>query len=84
MTESIESTATDFPNPDDTFNAGELGCGELIVKLNFKLKRLELNQVLHLIAYDSGAIADIPAWCDLTGHRLVNAQHPHYYIARTK
>jgi len=67
---------------DDRYDAGETGCGELIVKLNARIKKLQPRQVLHLVSLDSGAVEDIPAWCQLTGHRLIRAKHPDYFISR--
>jgi tRNA 2-thiouridine synthesizing protein A len=33
-------------------------------------------------ALDRGAPQDMPAWCELTGHQLVRAEHPEYLIRR--
>jgi tRNA 2-thiouridine synthesizing protein A len=38
--------------------------------------------VLRLVALDPGARADVPAWCRLTGHALMTAEHPVYLIRR--
>jgi tRNA 2-thiouridine synthesizing protein A len=43
---------------------------------------MEPGQVLTLTAHDPGARADIPAWCRMTGHALIAAQHPVYQIRR--
>jgi tRNA 2-thiouridine synthesizing protein A len=40
------------------------------------------GQVLRLIARDSGAPEDLPAWCRLTGHTLLSATPPAYIIRR--
>jgi tRNA 2-thiouridine synthesizing protein A len=79
---AIESPDSTGLNVADRYDAGETGCGELIVKLNGRVKKLQPHQVLHLISLDSGAIEDIPAWCQLTGHRLLRADHPDYWIVR--
>jgi tRNA 2-thiouridine synthesizing protein A len=47
-----------------------------------RLERMEPGQVLELTARDPGTPADLPAWCRLTGHTLVEARHPAYYIRR--
>jgi tRNA 2-thiouridine synthesizing protein A len=67
---------------DDHWDAGHMGCGELVMILSSRLKKMEPQQVLSLIAHDAGAIEDIPAWCNLTGHRLLSANHPQYLIQR--
>lgn len=64
------------------WDAGEMGCGELILKLKVRFQKMPADGVLQLTALDHGAIEDIPAWCRLTGHRLIHAQHPHYWIGR--
>jgi tRNA 2-thiouridine synthesizing protein A len=67
---------------DDEWDAGELGCGELVLALRGRMLAMEPGRVLRLIALDPGAPADIPAWCRLTGHRLLDHHHPVYLIRR--
>ena len=75
--------AADTPaNPDDTWDAGNMACGELVLKLRLRLKSMPPGQVLLLMAQDPGAPADIPAWCSLTGHSLLSAEPPQYRIQR--
>jgi tRNA 2-thiouridine synthesizing protein A len=64
------------------WDAGEMGCGELVLELRLRLEGMEPGQVMKLCARDPGAPEDLPAWCRLTGHRLCAAQHPHYWIKR--
>ena len=64
------------------WDAGHLGCGELVVELRFRLDTLKPGQIMKLIARDPGAPADIPAWCRMTGHALVGGQPPVYLIQR--
>jgi tRNA 2-thiouridine synthesizing protein A len=68
--------------PDAEWDAGELGCGELVLALRGRLQALQPGQVLKLTALDPGAPADIPAWCRLTGHALIHERHPVYLIQR--
>jgi tRNA 2-thiouridine synthesizing protein A len=67
---------------NETWDAGDLGCGELVVKLRRRVKMLQPRQTLHLIAKDPGAPQDIPAWCRITGHTLKQADPPNYLIER--
>jgi tRNA 2-thiouridine synthesizing protein A len=67
---------------DEVWDAGELACGELVLELKRRLDGMRPGQVLKLVALDAGAPADLPAWCRLTGHTLVSATHPVYYIRR--
>lgn len=67
---------------DYEWDAGAMGCGELVIELKMKMKQYQSGQVLKLTAVDPGAKEDIPAWCRMTGHALVSAEHPVYYILR--
>ena len=67
---------------DRAWDAGELGCGELIFELRLKVNELAPGSELKLTTRDAGAPQEIPAWCGLTGHTLVGAAHPDYWIRR--
>lgn len=68
--------------PDDEWDAGDMGCGELVMYLRVRLKPMQPGQLFKLVARDPGAPEDLPAWCRLTGHRLRYADHPVYVIER--
>lgn len=68
--------------PTSVWDAGAMGCGELIVLLRERILALEPGQILRVIACDPGAPEDLPAWSRLTGHALVRAAHPVYDFAR--
>jgi len=68
--------------PTSIWDAGAMGCGELIVFLRGRILALEPGQVLRVIARDPGAPEDLPAWSRLTGHPLGRAAHPVYDFAR--
>jgi tRNA 2-thiouridine synthesizing protein A len=40
------------------------------------------GEELEVVAQSPGAPTDLPAWCRMTGHTLVSAQHPVYVIQR--
>jgi len=69
-------------HPDSAWDAGDMGCGELVMELRIRLKPMRPGHILKLIARDPGAVEDLPAWCRLTGHHLVSADHPLYVIRR--
>lgn len=77
-----------FPSPEPSFdaewNAGGLGCGELVLELMLRMRKLAPGQVMRLTATDPGAPADIPAWCRMTGYILkqVDAAGQIYFIQR--
>ena len=64
------------------WDAGDTGCGELVLELKFRMSALQPGQRLRLFARDPGAVEDIPAWCRMTRHALVHADHPQYLIQR--
>jgi tRNA 2-thiouridine synthesizing protein A len=69
---------------DEEWDAGDLGCGELVLALKQRIDRMQPGQVIKIIALDPGARADLPAWCRLTGHALVQQEHPVYLIRRQR
>ncbi len=69
-----------LPPADAEWDAGDLGCGEVLVMLRSRMRALVGGQVLRLTVRDPGAPADMPAWCRMTGRRLLRADHPQYWI----
>ena len=67
---------------DAEWDAGDMGCGDLVLELRARIERLAPGRRLRLTARDPGAAADIPAWCRMTGHALESEQHPIYLIRR--
>jgi tRNA 2-thiouridine synthesizing protein A len=68
----------------DEWDAGDLACGPMLLALKGRLERLRPGQAFRLVTRDEGAPVDVPAWCRLTGHPLLHAMHPVYYVARRK
>lgn len=64
------------------FDAGEMGCGGLILELRRALDKLQANGLLELFARGPGAPVDIPAWCRMTGNDLILVSHPMYIIRK--
>ena len=58
---------------DTDWDAGDLACGELVLELRLRMRKLNNCQVLRLTALDPGAPADIPAWCRMTSHHLLHS-----------
>lgn len=70
------------PEAHWVLDGGDQACGELILTLKRAVDRLGAGQILKLLCRDPGAPADLPAWCRLTGHRLVWADGQTFYIQR--
>jgi tRNA 2-thiouridine synthesizing protein A len=64
------------------WDAGDRGCGEIVMELRRIMLPMAPGAVLKLTARDAGAPEDLPAWCRMTGHVLVEARHPEYWIRR--
>ena len=57
---------------DFEWDAGDMGCGELLIKLRKQLRAMP-GKVIKLVARDPGAIVDIPSYCRITGHTLLRS-----------
>ena len=68
----------------DEWDAGDMGCGEVLILLRSRMKQLDPGDVLKLTTRDLGAPEDLPAWCRLTGRRLLRAAHPDYWIEQRR
>lgn len=55
---------------DVEWDAGELGCGELVLELRMRMRQAP-GKVFRVTALDAGAPADIPAWCRMTNNPLL-------------
>lgn len=66
----------------ECWDAGDIGCGQLVVELRHRISRLDPGDRIEITARDPGAPTDLPAWCRMTGHTLVSANHPVYVIQR--
>jgi tRNA 2-thiouridine synthesizing protein A len=66
----------------ERWDAGEMGCGQLVFELRHRVGELRPGERLEIVARDPGAPTDLPAWCRMTGHPLVSANHPVYVIER--
>ncbi len=64
------------------FDAGDMGCGDLVLELRARLAALAPGAVLEVRATDPGAPGDLPAWCRVTKNPLVQSEHPYYWIQR--
>jgi len=66
------------------WDAGETGCAHLILQLRRQIDALAPGDRLEILAQDPGARSDLPAWCEMTGHRLVSADPPVFVIEKKR
>ncbi len=73
-------------NPDLTYDAGPTGCGELIMNLFLTMRKMEKGQIIEVVSYDPGAREDLPSWCRMQHHTLLERQDEgktsHYFIEK--
>ncbi len=84
MTEHCTEGAAKEPPHDTSLDAGNLGCGDLVLRLRNEMKQLAPGTVVLVTALDPAAPIDLPAWCGLVGHTLLHQSHPRYWIQRKK
>jgi tRNA 2-thiouridine synthesizing protein A len=73
------------PVADRQLDAGEKGCGELLILVFKAMKTLRPGEVLEVIGYSAGNYEDIPAWCRMTRNPLLYVQHAspaHFFIRK--
>jgi len=73
---------------DQTLDCKGLSCPMPIMKLAKTMKQMENGKVLELLATDPGSKPDVPAWCNKTGHELLETAEEagvyKYYIKCSK
>lgn len=67
---------------DREFDGGDLACGDLLFDLRLAFADFSPGERVLVTAHDAGAPVDLPAWCRLTGHVLLGADHPHYLVRK--
>ncbi|MEJ2603513.1 MAG: sulfurtransferase TusA family protein [Gammaproteobacteria bacterium] len=64
------------------WDAGEAGCGRLIIGVKQQVEKMRAGEILYVIARDPAAHIDLDHWCHMTGHSLVFANHPDYALKK--
>jgi tRNA 2-thiouridine synthesizing protein A len=68
---------------DAFYDAGNKGCGEgPLDKIAALMRKLEPGQTLEIRATDPSVTVDLPAWCRMTGHTLLDQQGDRYLVRR--
>jgi len=52
-------------------DGGDLGCGELLLKVSREVRQLPPGSLVGLRTLDAGAPIEVPTWCRLTGHQYL-------------
>jgi tRNA 2-thiouridine synthesizing protein A len=68
---------------DAFFDAGNKGCAEgPLDRIAALMRQLEPGQTLEVRATDPSVAVDLPAWCRMTGHAVVEQEGDRYLIRR--
>lgn len=55
----------------ETLNARRLLCPLPVIRTQDKVRQLKTGDQLEVICTDPGAMQDIPAWCRINGHKVL-------------
>jgi len=56
-------------------DARRLLCPMPVIRTQQKVEDLQIGDTLEVICTDPGAIHDIPAWCRVNGHEILDIKH---------
>jgi TusA-related sulfurtransferase len=56
----------------ETLNTRRLLCPLPVIRTQDKVKQLQAGDVLEVVGTDPGIMQDIPAWCRINGHKVLD------------
>ncbi|TXL01686.1 SirA family protein [Methylococcaceae bacterium HT1] len=59
-------------------DAKRLLCPLPVIRAQDKIKQLQQGDVLTVTCTDPGVLQDIPAWCRINGHKVLEAKSDEY------
>ena len=57
-----------------TLDARNTLCPMPVIKTQNRIAELAVGDILQVICTDPGALNDIPAWCRINGHKVIETQ----------
>ena len=57
-----------------TLDAKRLMCPMPVIRTQDKIKQLDAGDTLEVVSTDPGALNDIPAWCRINGHKVLETR----------
>lgn len=57
--------------PKHTLNARRLLCPLPVIRTQEAVKKLQIGDILEVVCTDSGVLQDIPTWCRINGHTVL-------------
>ncbi|WP_442497639.1 sulfurtransferase TusA family protein [Methylobacter sp. sgz302048] len=58
----------------ETLNARRLLCPLPVIRTQDKVRQLKAGDELEVIGTDPGVMQDIPAWCRINGHKVLETR----------
>jgi TusA-related sulfurtransferase len=58
----------------ETLNARRLLCPLPVIRTQDKVKQLKVGDLLEVICTDPGVMQDIPTWCRINGHKVIETK----------
>ena len=68
---------------EHTLDAGNMLCPMPVIKTQNKINELSNGDVLTVTCTDPGALSDIPAWCRINGHNVLNTEEKNEQVIVT-
>lgn len=56
-------------------DARRMLCPMPVIRTQQKVEQLQVGDTLAVLCTDPGAIHDIPAWCRVNGHEVIDIKH---------
>ena len=57
-----------------TLDAKRMLCPMPVIRTQDKIKTLSFGDVLEVVCTDPGALQDVPAWCRINGHKVLETK----------
>lgn len=57
-----------------TIDAKRLLCPMPVIRLGEKINQINTGDTIEMIATDPGVLHDIPAWCKVHGHQVIQVE----------
>lgn len=57
-----------------SLDAKRLLCPMPVIRTQDKIKTLSVGDVLEVVCTDPGALNDVPAWCRINGHKVLETK----------
>jgi TusA-related sulfurtransferase len=62
----------------EILNARRLLCPLPVIRTQNKVKQMQAGDILEVICTDSGVMQDIPTWCRINGHEVLETRVEQY------